>query len=67
MENVGINPAQPEPDYQENGIFTGLFPTILSDDSIINKYEEVYRPTEPVLEDSLIFNILVPKKPTNTW
>lgn len=67
MESIGQNPANPEPEYQENGIFKGLFPTILTDDSIINKYEEVFRPNEPILADSLIYNIQVLKKPTNTW
>ena len=67
MENVGQNPANPEPVYQENNIFKGLFPSINTDDSIINKYEEVFRPSEPVLSDSLIYNFQILKKPTNTW
>ena len=67
MENVGVNLTNPEPIYQDAGIFNGLFPNIVTDDSITNKYTEVYRPLEPVLEDSLIYNICVLKKPTNTW
>ena len=67
MESIGQNPANPEPEYQHDGIFKGLFPSILTDDSIINKYEEVFRPNEPILQDSLIYNTQVLKKPTNTW
>ena len=67
MENVGVHLTNPEPMYQDAGIFNGLFPQIVTDDSITNKYIEVYRPLEPVLEDSLIFNTCILKKPTNTW
>ena len=67
MESICQNRANPEQEYQNAGIFKGLFPSILTDDSIINKYEEVFRPNEPILPDSLIYNTQILKKPTNTW
>ena len=65
MESIVVNLQNAEPEYQDKGIFNGLFPHVVSDDTIINKYTEVYRTLEPVLEDSLINNIIVLTK--NTW
>ena len=59
MENVGVNLQNAETSYQNNGIFIGIFPTLIADDTIINKYTETIRPLEPVLSDSLIYNISI--------
>ena len=67
MESIGVNLQNAETVYQDKGIFNGLVPEIISDDTIINKYTEIIRPLEPVLPDSLIHNICVLKKTTNTW
>ena len=67
MESVGVNLQNAETSYQNNGIFNGLFPTIISNDTIIDKYTETIRLLEPVLADSLIYNICILKNPTNTW
>ena len=66
MENFGFSEVPNEPDIL-NGYFNGLFPTIKSESSIINYYEEIYHPSEPVLPDSLTHIFYIPRKPTNTW
>ena len=66
MENFGFNELPKEPDLF-NGYFRGLFPNIAAESTIINYYEEVFQPSEPVLEDSINYTFYVPKKPTNTW
>ena len=67
MESIGVNLQNAETSYQDKGIFNGLFPEIIADDTIINKYTKIIRPLEPITADSLIHNICVLKKPTNTW
>ena len=67
MESIGVNLQNAETSYQDKGIFNGLFPEIISDDTIINKYTEIIRPLEPITADSLIHNICVFKKTKNTW
>ena len=59
MESVGVNLQNSETSDQNNGIFNGLFPTLIADNTIINKYTETIRPLEPVLSDSLIYNISI--------
>ena len=66
MENFGFANLPAEPNVL-NGYFTGLFPTISTENSIINYYEEIYQPSEPVLKDSMTHTFYIPRKPTNTW
>ena len=41
MESIGVNLQNAETAYQDKGIFNGLFPEIIADDTIINKYTEI--------------------------
>lgn len=66
MENFGISNIPEEPNVL-NGYFTGLFPEISTENSIINSYSETHHPSEPVLLDSLTHTFYVNRKPTNTW
>jgi hypothetical protein len=66
MENFGFSQVPGEPDVL-SGYFNGLFPTITTENSIINYYEEIYQPSEPVLTDSITHTFYIPRKPTNTW
>ena len=66
MENFGFSNVPVEPDVL-SGYFDGLFPTIKTENSIINHYEEIYQPSEPVLKDSMTHTFYIPRKPTNTW
>ena len=50
-----------------SGYFNGLFPTISTESSIINYYEEIYLPSEPVLTDSITHTFYILCKLTNTW
>ena len=43
MESIGVNLQNAETAYQDKGIFNGLFPEIISDDTIINKYTEIIK------------------------
>ena len=66
MENFGFAQVPNEPNVL-SGYFNGLFPTISTESSIINYYEEIFLPSEPVLNDSLTHSFYIPRKPTNTW
>lgn len=66
MENFGFAQVPAEPNIL-SGYFNGLFPTISTENSIINYYEEIYQPSEPVLKDSMTHTFYIPRKPTNTW
>jgi hypothetical protein len=66
MESFGISNIPDEPTLL-NGYFSGLFPEISTENSIINSYCENHQPSEPVLEDTLTNTFYVNRKPTNTW
>ena len=66
MENFGFANVPAEPNIL-NGYFNGLFPSISTENSIINYYEEIYLPSEPVLKDTTTHTFYIPRKPTNTW
>ena len=66
MENFGFSNVPTEPNIL-NGYFSGLFPSISTENSIINYYEEIYVPSEPVLKDTTTHTFYIPRKPTNTW
>ena len=66
MENFGISNIPDEPNIL-NGYFSGLFPEISTENSIINSYSETHHPSEPCLDDSLTHTFYINRKPTNTW
>lgn len=63
MENfdAATNPEQVTNNLSHLGFFQGYFPTIGTDKTFIDGWDEIYVPSEPIDERSTTFTFYIPR------